>query len=242
MIRGIYTAASGMASQMRAQDISANNLANVNTTGYKKDVPALAAFPELFLHRFNDGAPGVLGIRPWPVPLGTLGTGVWVEEVATDMKQGSLRETGRELDFALRGDGFFVIATPGGRRYTRNGSFNINAEGQLVTAAGHRVLGRDGASLYHDDEDLMDELLVVDFAPGTVLTKEGESLYLSTEEGQAVADPGIVSGTLEESNVDVVTAMVEMIDVMRAYEANQKVVQVQDQTLGKTVNEVGRVG
>ena len=90
MIRGIYTAASGMASQMRAQDISANNLANVNTTGYKKDVPALAAFPELFLQRFNDGAPGVLGIRPWPVPLGTLGTGVWVEEVATDMKQGSL--------------------------------------------------------------------------------------------------------------------------------------------------------
>ena len=129
MIRGLYTAASGMVAQMRAQDISANNLANVSTTGYKKDLPALAAFPELFLHRFNDGPAGVLGIGASPAPIGALGTGVWVEEVATNMKQGSLKETGRELDFALRGNGFFVLDTPGGRRYTRNGSFSIDAEG-----------------------------------------------------------------------------------------------------------------
>lgn len=242
MIRGIYTSASGMAAQMRAMDISANNLANVDTTGYKKDVPALAAFPELFLRRFNDTASGLPGIRPSPVPIGTLGTGVWVEEVATNLKQGSLRETGRELDFALQGDGFFVVDTPEGRRYTRNGSFYLDVDGQLVTAAGYRVLGRNGLPLYHDEEDLIDELLVVDFFPTADLIKEGESLYRSADEGQAVAAAGIIQGALEQSNVDAVTAMVEMIDVLRAYEANQKVLQAQDQTLEKAVNEVGRLG
>lgn len=242
MIRGIYTSASGMAAQMRVQDLSANNLANVNTIGYKKDIPALVAFPELFLHRFNDHASGVWGIRPSPTPIGTLGTGVGVEEVALDMKPGPLQETGRELDFALGGDGFFVVTTPQGRRYTRNGSFNTDAQGQLVTAAGHQVLGREGLPLYHGDQDLTDELLVVDFAPDTVLIKEGDSLYRSAGEGQVVAGARIIPGTLEQSNVDVVTALVEMIEVMRTYEANQKVLQVQDQTLEKAVNEVGRVG
>ncbi|HHW92764.1 MAG TPA: flagellar hook-basal body protein [Firmicutes bacterium] len=241
MIRGLYTSASGMAAQLKAQDVSANNLANVNTAGFKKDIPTFVAFPELFLHRLNDGTPGVMGTSPLPAPVGTLGTGVCLEEVVTGRSQGAVQETGRELDFALDGEGFFVVNTPWGRRYTRNGSFKEGPGGELVTAAGYQVLGKNGTVIYTGTGDLADQLLVVNFPPGTDLTKEGDSLYNASTPRQAVAQPRVIQGALEQANVNVVTAMVEMIAGMRAYEANQRALQTQDQTLEKAVNEVGRI-
>jgi flagellar basal-body rod protein FlgF len=241
VIRGLYTSASGMVAQLRAQDVSANNLANVNTPGFKKDIPTFAAFPELFLYRLNDGAPSPMGTSPPPAPVGTLGTGVFLEEVVTGLGQGNLQETGRELDFALDGEGFFVVNTPRGRRYTRNGSFKEGPGGELVTGAGYQVVGREGTLVYAGSGNLVEQLLVVDFPPGTELTKEGDSLYTASTPGSAVDQPRIIQGALEQANVNAVTAMVEMIAGIRAYEANQKALQTQDQTLEKAVNEVGRV-
>ncbi|HHY37011.1 MAG TPA: flagellar hook-basal body protein [Firmicutes bacterium] len=241
MIRGLYTSASGMAAQLKAQDVSANNLANASTAGFKKDIPAFAAFPELFLYRLNDGVTGAVGTSPLPAPVGTLGTGVNLEEVVTGWSQGALQETGRELDFALDGTGFFVVNTPRGRRYTRNGSFKEGPGGELVTAAGYQVVARDGGAVYAGTGNLVEQLLVVDFPPGTNLTKEGDSLYNAPTPGLVVEQPRILQGALEQANVNVVAAMVDMIACLRAYEANQKAIQTQDQTLEKVVNEVGRI-
>jgi flagellar basal-body rod protein FlgF len=234
IIRGLYTSAAGMISQLQVQDVAANNLANANTTGFKKDQPVFAAFPELLLHRLHDAG------SHSSVPIGTTGTGVWVQEIATVHQQGVLEETGRELDFALAGEGFFVVETPLGRRYTRNGSFAFDAEGYVVTNSGHRVLGNNGFYLTGED-NLPDQLLVVNFPAETLLIKEGDSLFFTEETGQAHPGNPVRQGVLEKSNVNVVTAMVDMIAVIRAYEANQKAIQVQDQTLDKAVNDVGRV-
>lgn len=242
MIRGLYTSAAGMVVQWQAYNITANNLANVNTTGFKKDVPTFAAFPELLLYRLNDGpatAGGGCSLSPF---VGPLGTGVRVDEVVTSWGQGMMRETGRPLDFALEGEGFFVVETPQGRRYTRNGAFRADPAGWLVTSAGYRVLGRDGLPLSATAANLADQLMVVIFPSNAVLRKEGDSLFSSETPGQPLPGARVCQGVLEESNVNVVSAMVDMLAGLRAYEANQKALQVQDQTLDKVVNEVGRVG
>jgi flagellar basal-body rod protein FlgF len=235
IIRGLYTSAAGMATQLQAQDVAANNLANAGTTGFKREQVVFAAFPDLYLHCLN-----ACSSYGGQVPIGAMGTGARVDEIATNHRQGVLVETQRHLDFALEGEGFFVVETPTGKRYTRNGSFNLDPAGYLVTNAGFPVLGSDGTYLTAEDE-LPEQLMVVRFPAETRLVKEGNSLFVATEDGQAQGGAQVRQGVLEQSNVNVVSAMVDIIAVMRAYEANQKAVTVQDQTLEKTVNEMGRV-
>ncbi|MBN1646867.1 MAG: flagellar basal-body rod protein FlgF [Spirochaetales bacterium] len=146
MIRGIYTGASGMIVQMHEMDALANNLANVDLTGYKRDVSAQKSFPELLLRRTNDN--GVYkfpfgSIDTAPV-VGKIGTGVEFNELYTVFEQGSLRQTENPFDVALEGEGFFVIQTNEGEKYTRNGTFTIDPNGILVTKEGFPVLGENG--------------------------------------------------------------------------------------------------
>jgi len=146
MIRGLYTGASGMLSQMLQMDVVSNNLANVDKTGYKDDVTVFKSFPEMLIRRVNDD-----GVRKFPLGsydkmpiVGSIGTGVEVNEVYTNFKQGGLKQTENPFDLALEGDGFFVVETDRGIRYTRNGSFLIDKDNFLVTKDGYKILGENG--------------------------------------------------------------------------------------------------
>jgi flagellar basal-body rod protein FlgG len=272
---------------MRAQqwrlDAVANNLANVDTDGYKKDIAAHKAFPELLMRRMNDD--GVyrhpFGSADEAPIIGRLGTGVEFSEIFTDLQQGAMKETGSDFDIALDGGGFFTVQTPWGERYTRNGSFHLGKEGFLETKEGYPVLGESGPirikannfqvdkegrvwinAEYADDpsvmvsrEDntwgqtvLLDSLKIVEFDVPRYLQKQGSSLYRSTDvSGDArimteASRPRVVQGFVEGSNVDPVMEMVQMIEVNRAYEANQKVIQNSDSMLGVLINQVARFG
>jgi flagellar basal-body rod protein FlgG len=270
---------------MRAQqwrlDAVANNLANVDADGYKRDVASFKAFPELLLRRMADD--GVyrhpFGSGDEAPIIGKLGTGVELNELFTDFQQGAMKETASDFDLALDGTGFFSIGTPWGERYTRNGSFQLGKEGILETKEGYPLLGEQGPirvqannfqvdkegrvwinAEYADDparmisrEDntwgeavLLDTLKIVDFERERYLQKQGSSLYRATEfsgEGRVLEGedlPRVVQGFVEASNVDPVIEMVRMIEVNRAYEANQKAVQSADSMLGTLINQAAR--
>jgi flagellar basal-body rod protein FlgG len=272
---------------MRAQqwqlDAVANNLANVDTDGYKKDITAHKAFPELLMRRMNDD--GVyrhpFGSADEAPIIGRLGTGVELNELFIDFEQGAMKETGSDFDIALDGGGFFTVMTPWGERYTRNGSFHLGKEGFLETKEGYPVLGEDGPlrvkannfqvdkegrvwinAEYADDPTLLvsrenntweqtallDTLKIVEFDVPRYLQKQGSSLYRATNvSGEArilteMTRPRVVQGFTEASNVNPVTEMVQMIEVNRAYEANQKMIQNSDSMLGVLINQTARFG
>src|SRR5690606_532869 len=138
MIRGLYTAASGMLLGLRQQDVVADNLANSSTVGYKADQSAQTAFAGVLARRTGP-AEGPIPARTDEV-IGRLGTGAFVENVRTFLGQGAERDTGAPLDVMVRGEGFFVVQTTEGVRYTRDGHFDRNQAQQLITADGALVL------------------------------------------------------------------------------------------------------
>ncbi len=278
MIRGIYTGSTGMMAQQARLDTIANNLANVDKTGYKRDLTIFKAFPDMLIRRINDDGQGITPAGSYDTMpyVGKLGTGVEVNEVYTQFDQGSMQRTESPFDFALEGQGFFTVMTERGERFTRNGSFTINEEGILVNHKGYAVMGENGpiqlqknnfmvnergevmvnAAMSPEPEDVVgmtqnnweqpvviDRLKLADFENIRELKKEGESLYTDTEYSGPPLPPQqlkVVQGFLEKSNVNAVREMVEMIEVQRSYEANQKSITSGDQTLGKLINEVAR--
>ena len=282
MIRGWYTGASGMRAQQFKLDAVANNLANVNVDGYKRDMASFKAFPELLLRRMDDD--GVyrhpFGSADMAPIIGKLGTGVELNELFTSFEQGALKETQSDFDIALDGKGFFTVSTPWGERYTRNGSFHLGKEGFLETKEGYPVLGENGPirvkannfqvdkegrvwinAEYADDPDIMvskqdntwgqtvllDSLKLVEFDLDRYLEKQGSSFYRSTDfSGEARimeegSRPRVIQGFTEAANVDPVQEMVQMIEVNRAYEANQKTIQTEDSMLGILINQVSKI-
>ena len=278
MLRGIYTGAAGMVAQMHRMDALSNNLANVDLNGYKRDTSIHKSFPELLIRRMADD-----GVYTFPMGsadiapiVGKLGLGVEQNEVFTSFTQGSLKQTDSMFDLALEGKGFFVIDTPIGERFTRNGAFTLGKEGLLLTKEGYPVLGENGPiyikennfvidklgrvfvnrALQDNPERLIsmienqweetvqiDTLRIVDFEQERYLRKQGSSLWVDTEEsGPAIQVseekfPKIIQGFIESSNVSAVEEMVRMIEVNRAYEANQKAVSNHDTVTGKLINE-----
>jgi len=272
---------------MRAQqfrlDAVANNLANVDTDGYKKDVAAFKAFPELLIRRQEDD--GVyhipFGSADAAPIVGKMGMGVELNELYTNFEQGKAKETQSDFDVMLDGRGFLAVATPYGERYTRNGSFVLGKEGFLETKEGYPVLGENGPirvkdnnflidkdggvwinAAYPDDPEIMvsrdknewedklllDTLKLVEFDLDRYLEKQGSSLYRESdtsgpamimEEGRR---PKVIQGFIEGSNVDPVVEMIQMIEVNRAYEANQKVIQTEETALGTLINQVAKFG
>jgi len=243
MIRGIYTAASGMLAESARTDTIANNLANVNTAGYKKDVAITKDFASMLIYRINDGAAAP--------SIGSLGVG----EIATIHSTGMMRQTGNALDLAIDGNGYFAVQTPAGVRYTKNGTFTKNAQGQIVTQDGNPVMGTAGPitvnnaasnlTVSPDGRVMLDgveagQLSIVEFANEKQLLKEGDSLYNANGAQASPSGSRVEQGMLEQSNVNVVAEMVNLITGYRAYEVNAKTVQAHDQLLDKAVNEVGR--
>lgn len=235
MIRGLYTGASGMLAQLDRYDVIANNLANVSTPGYKRQEAIVEAFPTMLMYRVRDAR------DDQPAAIGRVGTGALLSETVTRFDAGTLEQTDNPYDLAISGDGYFAVATPRGVRYTRNGSFRADGNGRLVTMEGDAVLGSDGAPVSVAAFDPAKVRVVQ--VPADDLVKEGDNLFRLRDgapEPAATTDAKVLSGRLETSNVNPVTAMIDMLSALRAYEANQKVIQAMDDTLGKAVNEIAR--
>lgn len=260
MIRGWYIGASGMNAQQNRLDAISNNLANVDTAGYKRDITSSKSFSELLLRRTQ--ADGVYvteagSFDAAPI-IGKLGLGVETNENYTDFEQGSFRATSSSSDLALTGEGFFAVSTPNGERYTRNGNFILGKEGILVTKDGYPLMGENGVialeddkftvnedgKIYTKDGDFVDRVKIVRFDNERYLQKMGNSLWSSNDiSGQSyIAEgnerPSLMQGYMETSNVNVVNEMVKMIEVNRAYEANQKTIQSQDSMMSTLWNKV----
>ena len=256
MVRGLYTAYTGMIQQQNRLDVVSNNLANSTTVGFKKEGSTSQAFDEVLTIKIKDASTNYLDL-----PVGNMSLGVKVGETYTDYTQGSFKQTKNTFDVAIAGDGFFSISYTSkngveSTMYTRDGSFTLTSDGYLVTKDGDYVLGQDGpinipteASVAIDEEgrifadgEYVDSFAIADFEDYNYLEKYGENLY-QTVDGATLtaADAWVRQGYIEASNVNVVTEMVNMITITRAYESNQKVIHTIDGMLDKAVNNVGRV-
>jgi flagellar basal-body rod protein FlgG len=316
MLRGLYTAAAGMIAQQRKHDTVTNNIANLNTPGYKQVNALSRSFPEMLISLVG-GDPGGQTVKT----IGRLNTGVMAEEDPSVNVQGDLMETKNSFDFAIAsniqddpnltfdGSGmafdaagnrvfqkqaFFTLRDANGdTRYTRSGNFTVASDGRLVTPEGYEVLGTDGnpivltdpatgagiadATVSEDGRFLNKEtglplrnaagntfgLLLSRVDDPNRLIREGNGVYrinageessvtALTDQPNGTPHPDLMQltgnhqlavrqGFLERSNVDAAQSMVDMNTALRAYEANQKVIQYYDKSLDKAVNEVGRV-
>ena len=259
MLRGLYTAYTGMLNEQYRMDIMSNNLANADTTGFKKEGSTSQAYDEVMAVKIKDVTenPNV------PKRLGKISLGVKIGETYTDFSQGSLRNTENTYDLALGGNGFFNIEFTDksgnvSTKYTRNGEFTLTKDGYLVTKDGDYVLGTDDnriqisttagntiidefGDIYQDDA-LVASIKVTDFEDTNYLTHYGETMW-DVKEGAEEVDveyPKIYQGWLEMSNVSVVKEMVNMITISRQYESNQKMITTFDETLDKSM-ELGRI-
>ena len=231
-------------------EIVADNLANIKTPGFKEEQGILEPFNKVLLARLEGFVPDYVAKE-----IGNSSHGVAVSEVTRNMIMGPLNKTDRPEDLALGTQGFFAIQTPDGERYTRNGHFQLDGTGTLKTTEGFEVLGTNGvisglspSFTVRSDGTIIDKnvniakLRIVDM-PVTNLKREGQSLYSAIQPPTLanVNTVQVLQGTIENSNVDLAGQMEKMIIVMRAYEANQKVIQTQDSILEKAVNEVGKL-
>jgi flagellar basal-body rod protein FlgF len=224
---GIGPGAEALRYWQRRQEVVSNNLANASTPGFKA---------ERVFARLLQGAES---------PVATQGT---------DFSEGSIADTGRPLDLALNGDGFLVVQTDGGERYVRGGSFRLDESGALVTEDGHPVLGDGGALVLPPGQVSVqgDGTVQVDGAavgrlrverPRGTPTREGTSLWRTDGPGEQLPPErvDIRQGHLEESNVDPVSALVEMIEIQRAYGAIQRSIQASDGIMQTITSDIGRV-
>lgn len=255
MIKALFTGANGMQAHQTVVDTTANNLANVNTTGFKR---SQVEFQDLVYQTFRE--PGTQGATGLEVPTGIqVGSGVRTSAISKIFTEGVLENTDNVLDIAIEGDGFFQILLPNGEfRYTRDGSFRLNSQGQLVTADGFSLqppvtipndaisitIGTDGTVSVvtagaPNAAVVVGNITTTRFPNRGGLKAEGRNLFAETTASGAPINgtPGqqglgtILQGFLERSNVSVVSEMVNLITAQRAYESNQRSVRVSDQLL-----------
>ena len=223
----MYKLIDGLLVQKLRFDTISNNLANINTNAFKKDI---ISFREALSMQNNS---------------------------TIDLSPGPLRYTGNELDMALETPGFFKVQTPKGTRYTRDGSFTLNAEKVLVTQNGDPVLGKNGPIIIDGSNVTVESdgtvvaanepvgtLVVVDFREPRLLRKEGSSYYAFEGEENGIVVPesiNVQNGYMERSNVNPTLEMVKMVESLRVYESAQKAIQCMDEMNDKMVNQVGRL-
>ncbi len=287
MLRGLYTAASGMIAQQRRHDTVTNNISNINTPGYKQTNAVSRSFPEMLLSLTGAGQEN-------DAQIGRLTTGVFAEEALSIHVQGDLMQTNNSSDFALisnidvdgiafdasgkfvspdgevtyQPQAFFTLQDSNGEiRYTRGGKFALTEQGFLMSSDGSNVLGTDGQPIQmpagvgldrlmltpdqrfvdSDGQEIGAQLLITRIDNPNELVREGNGNFrFATDDGEGV--PVAVNdrvevrqGYVERSNVDAAQSAVDLMAALRAYEANQKVIQFYDKSLEKAANEIGRV-
>lgn len=257
-VQTLYTAATGMDAMQTKLDVIANNLANINTTAFKKD---RANFEDL-LYR-NDAYPGALDNNAVPTPVGSqVGLGTRIQSTQKDFRQGAIQDTGRELDIAIEGDGFLQVLDPLSQTtmFTRSGNLDINANGNLVIGSAQtgRLL-EPPINIPQDATDIqitpsgqvmvrqagvtelsqVGQLQMANFINPDGLLKVGENLYQQTDASSAAltGDPGsqgfgsIRQNSLEASNVEPVQELIDLITTQRGFELNSQAVQAGDQLM-----------
>ncbi|MGE8207064.1 flagellar hook-basal body protein [Heyndrickxia sp. NPDC080065] len=268
MLRGFYTAASGMLTQQRKTDLLTNNMANSNTPGYKSDQSTIRAFPEMLLERIDPKSIPVennISFSKFQT-IGALNTGVYLQEAIPKFKQGDLQETELNTDLAIidmngnTSSAFFTVRDQNGQtKYTRNGNFTLDQNGYLTTANGLYVLDNQQNRIRLDSDQFKVNSTGVITSNGAgpiqlgiafsnnpnSLLKEGDGLYRPENNTMLPTAANnqyrLQQGYLEASNVDVSQTMTEMLSTYRSFEANQKVLQAYDKSMEKAVNEIGRV-
>lgn len=256
MVRGLYTAYTGMVNEQKRLDVISNNLANADTVGYKTERVANQAFDEMLTIKIRDNSVGYQNQA-----IGSMSLGVKIGEVYTDYGQGSYVETGNTFDLAIDGNGFFTMRCPNKSgdstmRYTRNGCFKMTQDGYVVDANGNHLQGINGdiqvpvdatitvdkaGGIYANDA-YVDTVALTDFEDYDYIEKYGDNMYQTVDGATVVSATGTIDqGYTEQSNVNVVSEMVDMITVTRAYEAGQKIMKTVDSMLEDSCNTVGRV-
>jgi len=262
MHESIYIAASAGIKQARKMEMIAQNLANVNNTGYKKDAlvfkEMMPPFPP------DSGLDAGKNILLSPDKSNKNVSYVGITDQYTDFSTGGIKKTGGVLDIALDGEGFFKVQTPDGPRYTRNGNFRLNTAKQLVNQNGNQVLDRNDTPVVIDApgkisidgegsisvgnglaNTTITNIKLVNFENKKFLEKIGDGLYrnkgLPEEELEAI-DIKTRQGFLESSNVTSVEEMTEMVGTLRIFESYQKIIQSIDSMNDQSVNTIGRVG
>ena len=258
MVKGLYTAFTGMVNEEKRLETLANNLANASTVGYKKEGATSQAFSDMLAYRIKD-----ITVPTHVSGLGDVTLGVKIGETYTNYDQGSLQVTDKKSDIAIS---FTNRAGQTSIKYTRDGAFSVDNEGYFRTGDGDYLLNMNGAlnsannqanyvridptqdytinsqGFITQNGQIVGQIGVVDFADYDFLSKYGENLYDLVPGGQIIASGALIEqGALEMSNVNVVDEMVNMIAIQRAYETGQKMIQTEDSTLEKAVTQVGRV-
>lgn len=249
MSRGLYTLTSGMLTQQRKIEISSNNMANVNTTGYKKEQAVTTNFGSLLINKLQQD-----GIYEEATPLAEVSLIRITEDNNTIHSQGTLDETNGAFDFAIIGAGFFAVDNNGTNLYTRNGSFNLDNDGYLIFSNKGRVQGEYGdiylgtdkydftedGSIYVDGE-LIDRITIFDFDDYNTLDKISEGMYGATVEPNIVDMPVLKKGTLERSNVNLSQEMVDVLSSQRALQSNSQALKMYDMIMESAANQIGRI-
>jgi flagellar basal-body rod protein FlgF len=251
MSDAVYQATAGALIQQYRLDILSNNLANVNTVGFKEDrayFRLLETEPMALPGEDGDAMPTMEPVLSGDPSL----------EYYVNFSQGPLRQTGNPLDLAIEGDGFFNVQSPEGVKYTRKGNFVLGENGLLTTSDGYPVLGQsgniqleEGGTVTIDQEgniqvdgDTVDSILVTRFPDSQNLQKVGESFFMALDNG-ASAIPSekfaMMQGYVELANVEPVRGMVDMIDTLRTFEAYQKILETLDEVDSQVVGDVGVV-
>ena len=252
----IYMAAAAALAYEKRLEVVANNLANVNTAGFKRD--------EVSFQAYLTSAEGQVQAVQAPYQSAASGSSFWISyESRTDFTPGPLKMTGNTLDLALNGKGFFSVESPSGTVYTRRGNFTLSSEGVLVTQEGWPVQGEGGSEIRIEDRKggpnglevtigkdgtvqvngrMVGRVNVEDFPQAGTLTRTEKGYFKATggAGGEPVEDISVAQGYLEMSNVEAVSGMVEMIEILRGYESYQRVIRAVDDVNSKSISEVGR--
>ena len=235
MEKGIYTALSGAIYKDTQMEVIAQNLANVNTVGYKRDT---VAFKDYLIPK------DTVNSKPDEMVM------TYISDLKTDFSSGNIIKTGNPLDVAIDGDGFIALE---GKRYTRRGDFKKDSEGYLTSSDGTKVIGNrgpiylpDGVVQINEKSDIyvndlrIDSIKIIDFENKEGLKKVGNSSFFADNDGTK-SKALLKQGYIETSNVDVVKEMVRMIVALREFEAHQKAIQTFEAAVSKVNNEIGRL-
>jgi len=247
LISGIYFSTSGMNVDQKRMEVLSNNLANINSIGFKKRSIVFVNYKDMQIKSINEGN-----------YIGSVSKGLIIDKVSVDLTNGSLRLTQNPFDLAINNNNFFILEDNlGNNLLTKNGSFTLDSDGILVNLDGYKVLGEkgyikiltpesfvvDSSGNVYANNQFVDKLKIaaIDKPENLVVTNDSYFLFNNQIQPQNEQGVNIKQGFLETSNVNGIYEMADMIAIMRSYEINQKVIKMQDETLSKSVNSVGKL-